>query len=193
VSETGFILLRFIYVTDQSVYNEGLYVDLVGSVACAERSSIIAPAHPNTWFHRWPDETGSFIYFVRACDAEEQLSAYSNLATHVVDDLSAAPPPASASCFGQNYPNPFNPATTLVFVVGTSDAPAGRTVRASLRIYDVSGRTIAVLKDGRLPAGTYSVTWDGRGMDGKPLASGMYFAKLRLGARAHVRKMVLLR
>jgi hypothetical protein len=191
--ESGAVLLRFICVTDESINNEGIYIDLVAPVARAERSSVIASGYPNTWYHRWPDELGSFIYYVRAFDAQGQASKLSDLAAHVVDDLSAAPPSARASSLGQNYPNPFNPTTTLRFNVGTADAPFGATVNVGLRLYDVSGRTVAVLREGRFSAGTYSVTWGGLGMNGKPVSSGIYFAELRIGARVFVQKMVLLR
>jgi hypothetical protein len=193
VSETGIVLLRFICVTDASINNEGIYIDLIDPVARVERSSVIASGHPNTWFHLWPEELGSFIYYVRAFDAEGQVSERSDLAVHVVDDLSSAPMSVRASSLGQNYPNPFNPSTTLLFNVGTAEAPGGRTVNASLRLYDVLGRTVAVLKEGRLSAGTYSVTWGGLGMSGKPVMSGIYFAELRLGAKVFIRKVVLLR
>jgi len=193
VHETGFVLLRFVYITDASVNNEGLYIDLVDPVAHAERSSVIASNHPNTWFHRWPEELGTFIYYVRAFDVDGQASRRSDLAVHVVDDLSAAPAPALASSLEQNYPNPFNPTTTLRFNVGTADVSGVGTVKASLRLYDVSGRTVAVLEERRLSAGTYSAVWGGLGMNGKPVASGIYFAELRLGVRIFVQKMILLR
>lgn len=193
VTETGFALVRFVYVTDESVNNEGLYIDLVSPVTRAERSSVIASGLVNTWFHRWPQELGSFLYCVRAFDAEGQASGRSDLATRQVTDLTAATPPATLSSLEQNYPNPFNPSTTLTFTVGAGDAPAGGTVLVSLRLYDVSGRAVAVLKEGKLPAGRYSAVWNGSGKDGKQVASGIYFAELRLGGKVFVRKMILLR
>ena len=186
VSETGFALLRFLYVTDESVNNEGIYIDLVSPVTHVERSSVIASNITHTWFHRWPQELGNFLYCVRAFDAEGQASGRSDLATRQVTDITAATPPAPLSSLEQNYPNPFNPATTLTFTVGAGDAPGGGAALVSLRLYDVSGRVVAVLKEGKLSAGRYSVTWNG-------LESGIYFARLRVGDRVFVRKVVLAR
>ncbi len=193
VSETGGALLRFLYSTDASVNNEGIYIDYVNPAISVERRAVIASNLRTTWYHRWPTETGSFIYYVRAFDADGHASRMSDLAVRQVDDLSGAVPPAFASGLDQNYPNPFNPATTLWFTVGASEAPGTGTASASLKLYDVSGRTVAVLRETRLAAGRYSAVWDGLGTGGQPAASGIYFARLQLGEKVFVRKMVLLK
>ncbi|MFA4948436.1 MAG: M14 family zinc carboxypeptidase [Candidatus Krumholzibacteriia bacterium] len=193
VSETGSVLLRFLYLTDASVNNEGLYVDYVNPVIRIERSAVIASNLAATWYHRWPEETGSFIYYVRAFDAEGHASRMSDLAVKQVDDLSGAGSPEYASSLDQNYPNPFNPATTLWFTVGSSEAPGTGTAMTSLRLYDAAGRTVAVLRETRLAAGRYSAVWNGLGTGGQPVASGIYFARLQLGAKVFVQKMVLLK
>jgi hypothetical protein len=193
VSETGSALLRFLYTTDASINNEGLYIDLVNPVMRVERSSTIASKLTTTSFHRWPDETGTFTYYVRAFDAEGNESAMSDLAVVRVDDLSPVQPPAFVSGLDQNYPNPFNPSTMLWFTVGAREAPGFRTAMTRLEIYDAAGRRIATLREGRLSAGRYAATWDGRGTGGQAAASGIYFARLQLGTQTFVRKMVLLK
>ena len=52
----------------------------------------------------------------------------------------------------------------------------------SLTVHDVSGRIVARLQDGALPAGEYPYRWDGRGMDGRLVQSGRYFIRLEAGA-----------
>ena len=42
-----------------------------------------------------------------------------------------------------------------------------------------------------LPAGIYSVRWDGRDAFGRPLASGIYLYRLRAGNDQHSRRLVL--
>ncbi len=193
ICETGGLLLRFLYSTDASVNKEGIYVDAVNPAIAVERESTIASNLATTWYHRWPEETGSFIYHVRAFDAEGHASRMSNLAVVAVNDLTGAETPPLSSGLEQNYPNPFNPATTLRFTVGPLEAPGAGTAATSLRLYDAAGRTVAVLREGSLAAGMYSVDWDGRGAGGKPVASGIYFAELRIGPRTYVRKLVLLK
>lgn len=80
-----------------------------------------------------------------------------------------------------NYPNPFNPATTLQFDL----AKAGVV---KLAVFDVLGKEVARLVDGRMSAGAHSVEFDG-----EKFASGVYFARLSVGSLAMARKMVLLK
>ena len=81
----------------------------------------------------------------------------------------------------QNYPNPFNPKTVI-----SGQWTADSEVR--LVVYDLLGREIAVLANGRFPAGRYTFTFDGSN-----LSSGVYFYRLVAGNAAAVRKMTLVR
>jgi hypothetical protein len=51
-----------------------------------------------------------------------------------------------------------------------------------LRIYDVGGRLLRTLVEGRLEAGAHEVAWDRRMSDGAVTPAGMYFLDLRIGA-----------
>ncbi len=88
----------------------------------------------------------------------------------------------------QNYPNPFNPSTVIQFVVRSSGSKIGpdRGGFVSLRVYDVLGREVATLVNGRLNTGAHSVVFDG-----SKLASGVYFYKLTAPGVNIVRKMLL--
>ncbi|RME58567.1 T9SS C-terminal target domain-containing protein [Candidatus Parcubacteria bacterium] len=81
----------------------------------------------------------------------------------------------------QNYPNPFNPATTIRFQLPQSGF-------VSLKVYDLTGREVAVLVNEQKPAGTYQVNFDAG-----QLASGVYFYRLQAGNFQQTRKMLLMR
>jgi len=68
---------------------------------------------------------------------------------------------------GQNYPNPFNPSTTIKFSL-----PVASTI--SLKVYDVLGKEVANLAEGRYEAGAFTATFDAKNMN-----SGVYFYTLR--------------
>jgi len=87
----------------------------------------------------------------------------------------------------QNVPNPFNPSTTVYY-----DVPSGGG-NVSLRIYDVSGRLVRTLVNGRKTEGSKSVTWDGTGDRGQSIASGIYFYRMAAPGFTETKKMVLLR
>jgi len=94
-------------------------------------------------------------------------------------------PPIKLKLF-PNRPNPFNPATELGYTI-----PTGGYV--SITIHDVSGRLVATVLNGRMPAGAHSIVWDGRNSSGVAVGSGLYFARLHAGAFTATRKMVLVR
>ncbi len=78
-------------------------------------------------------------------------------------------------------PNPFNATTQIKYTL----PQAGRV---SLRVYDVTGREVAVLVDAVMTAGEQRVTFEGRG-----LASGIYFVRLDGGGTSVTRKILLVR
>jgi hypothetical protein len=81
----------------------------------------------------------------------------------------------------QNYPNPFNPKTVV-----SCQLPVAGDVR--LVVYDLLGREVMVLLNGRMDAGTHKITVDGSG-----LASGVYIYRLAAGQYVESKKMVLLK
>ena len=69
-----------------------------------------------------------------------------------------------------------------------------RTDRVSLRVYDVGGRLVATLIDGRtLAAGNHRAEWDGRDASGTPARAGLYLYRLGVGPASETRRMVLTR
>jgi hypothetical protein len=97
------------------------------------------------------------------------------------EDHSAAPTPDGVAL--RNYPNPFNPVTTIAW----SKPANGRPV--DLTIYNLRGesvRTIAGLT-------TDSYQWNGTDDQGRKLASGTYFFRLKGGVETPTKKMVLLK
>jgi len=81
----------------------------------------------------------------------------------------------------QNYPNPFNPATSIGFTLG-------RASRASLKVFDILGREVAVVANGQYPAGTHTVEFDARA-----LSSGVYIYRLDAEGFTDVKKMVFMK
>jgi len=78
-------------------------------------------------------------------------------------------------------PNPFNPTTNLTFTLPENG-------EVTLVVYDSQGRAAATLEQGYLNAGTYERTFDGSG-----LASGVYFACLRMKGEMKTQKLLLVK
>jgi hypothetical protein len=187
------ILLRFAYSTDQSVYEEGIYVDLIDPTAVSEERTVLAAAHPDTFLVVTPTELGTCYYQVRGTDGDGQKSRWSNAVVHTILELTPASTPGFSSGLAQNYPNPFNPTTIIRFSVGETESGPSGSAPVLIELYDVGGRRIQTLKKGLLPSGEYSIAWNGVDDRGKQVASGVYFVRLQVGAKVYSRKMVLLR
>jgi hypothetical protein len=115
-----------------------------------------------------------------ATDAEGNTSAFStpvSVSTSVTTGLLKT----VNFTLEQNYPNPFNPTTLISYSIP-------KTGHVKLTIYDVNGREVAILVQGRQLAGTYRVRFDGR-----TYVSGIYFCKLEADSRILTQKMILLK
>ena len=86
----------------------------------------------------------------------------------------------------QNHPNPFNPKTMISFALPVEG-------QASLKVYDVEGRMVRTLLEKGLPAGEHHVVWDGTDDQGRSLASGVYFYRVKAAGEIQTRKMLLLK
>jgi hypothetical protein len=85
-----------------------------------------------------------------------------------------------------NFPNPFHPSTAIRFWLEHEET-------VELGIYDLAGRLVNRVVDGRLPAGLHSSTWNGTDLSGRRAAAGVYMYRLRTPAGNESRPMVLLK
>ena len=88
----------------------------------------------------------------------------------------------------QNYPNPFNSSTEIKYSLPNTKA----SYKVQIKIYDVLGRLVKTLVDQNQTAGTYSVSWDGKDINGNSVSSGIYFYSLQIGEFKVTKKMLLL-
>jgi hypothetical protein len=106
--------------------------------------------------------------------ADYKMSTYrpgvgSAIVSNPGGDPQAAKVSVTAAAFGlRAIPNPFNPRTKIEFSMA-------RDGDALVRVFDVQGRAVATIVDGRLPRGVHRYTFDG-----DRLASGIYWIQLRV-------------
>lgn len=80
----------------------------------------------------------------------------------------------------QNYPNPFNPSTVISYTLDSS-------TNVTLNVYDITGRKVATLVNGRQTAGAQEVRFDA-----SSLASGVYIYRLQTAKGANLTKKMIL-
>ncbi len=81
----------------------------------------------------------------------------------------------------QNYPNPFNPTTNITFSLGKSGM-------ASLKVFDVLGREVATLANGRLTQGEHTFNFNA-----SSFSSGVYVYQLKSNGVVLTKKLTLIK
>jgi hypothetical protein len=157
--------LRVVNISDpSSPYEEGFYVTLGVANGVAVSGDYIYVADGDSGL--------TILEFTGGTEVEENIDVFGEL-------------PASYS-LNQNYPNPFNPETWISYQL-----PERSPV--TIKIYNVTGQLVNTLVDDEQAPGAYRVRWSGRDLHGAPVASGIYFCRLKAGTYNKSIKMVLMK
>ncbi len=81
----------------------------------------------------------------------------------------------------QNYPNPFNPVTNFRFRISNFGF-------VSLKVYDITGREVAILLNEKKPPGEYLVQWNAY-----EFASGVYYYRIITNKFDKTKKLLLIK
>jgi outer membrane protein assembly factor BamB len=102
--------------------------------------------------------------------------------------LAVADDRACGACPGLRaaYPNPSSGRTTVELAL----AEGGR---ATLAVYDLSGRRVRRLVEGEVAAGTRRVVWEGRDEAGESVPAGLYLLRLEAGGARQTRRVMVVR
>jgi hypothetical protein len=85
-----------------------------------------------------------------------------------------------------SLPNPFTPGDEITFSL-----PAAGEI--DLAVFDSQGRLVRRFLDAARPAGSSTVSWDGRDGGGRDLPAGIWLARLTSAGRATATRVVLIR
>ena len=85
----------------------------------------------------------------------------------------------SMNNLNQNYPNPFNRSTEISYELGQAQD-------VSIEVTDMTGRSVLLIDQGRMPAGTHTFN-----VDAQNLESGIYFYTLKAGQFEETKRMIV--
>ena len=173
--------VSILYIQDQPVYFAGTSVGLFSTTKLDSMNTV--------WVQEGAETIGSVVVDmidVRQSDGFVVVGThgngvYSAAVTEIPSAVSGPETVPSSFGLGNAYPNPFNSLTRIRFSI-----PRDGPVR--LAVFDSRGAEIAVLVDGRLPAGETEVRWNAAR---RP--SGVYFIRLAAGGLRQTRKVALVR
>ncbi len=168
-------------IEDASSYHVQI---LLAEQADSSRVVVDSTGVQGTTLYSELEEGSSYSWRVRAA-VDGRSSAWSTLASFETreqenssgDDSLLPDTPE----LDQNYPNPFNPHTTIPFVL----PEAGR---ARLSVYDMLGKEVAVLVEGRLEKGKHEFRWNAA-----DTPSGVFTYVLRTSTTTLRRSLVLIK
>lgn len=127
--------------------------------------------------------TGDYSIKIEASDPLLLSSGYSDAMNFTITFVSNEdqPLPQKEVTLHQNYPNPFNPSTLIRYQLPVSSV-------VSLKVFDMLGREVAVLVDGKENAGSHEVTFNAKG-----LSSGVYFYRLETNGFVDTKQFTLIK
>ncbi|MBA7570543.1 hypothetical protein ES708_12295 [subsurface metagenome] len=144
------------------------YIDAEGNLASEGISEVILDAETNKI-------TGTVAHFSDFAMAPKDEPT-------VVEENSQP----SAFTLSQNFPNPFNPETTISYYASESS-------HVTISIFNIVGQNVRTLVETVQPAGSYTITWDGKDNTGSLVTSGIYFCRMEAGNFSQTRKLMFMK
>ena len=178
----------YVVITWVETEEEGLQYYLLERSTDADFSENVVSNFLLTNYFEDNDIEYNTEYFYRVSYNTGEWSAYSEVLSVTVEQLNTAGQSQLPKEFAlhQNYPNPFNPVTNLSY-----DLPGDAMV--NITIYDMMGKVVTTLVNGKQSAGFKSLQWNATNQSGMPVSAGIYVYTIQAGQFNETGKMILLK
>ena len=130
------------------------------------------------YYEMFSDETGAHLAWAATFNGEQDV--YYSLITPAFTEINEVQQ-SSSFTLSQNFPNPFSDQTTIGYKLNKNGF-------VSLKVFDITGREVAVLANEEQSKGLQRVEFDA-----KSLKSGIYYYRLETGKHAETRKLMILK
>jgi hypothetical protein len=124
----------------------------------------------------------TMAYMTRECNGAQEYAMWVDTG----DGTSDVPEMGPKVRIYTNYPNPLADHTMISY----SLSQAGPM---ELQVLDASGRVVRDLFSGQQHVGDYEIAWDGQDNAGRPVANGVYYARLLSADKQTVRDITVVR
>jgi len=168
-------------------YIDEIYPYVSEIIAADDLAAGQDPNYNSTYYNLLWDELDSLTISVIHCAIVDLASiwqtAWINAGSPTLSFINKQSIP-NVYVLDQNHPNPFNPTTTLRY-----DLPEDAMV--NITIYDMMGRQVKTLINGKQSAGYKSLQWNATNNLGQSVSAGLYLYMIQAGEFRQIRKMVL--
>jgi hypothetical protein len=177
--------------------NDSLWLMQVVLKRQGSTDSLVVPlserVSPTDYRGMWtvPNDTALWHYYYRAEDMWENVSVFPDtgeFSFHTTGWSSVSHVRLPLSYLEVSaYPNPSN--GTVIFLI----SHPSHSTPVEICVYDLLGRQVAFISCLASSIGMSRIVWDTRGLNGEPLSSGVYFARVAHATASAVSRIVILR
>jgi hypothetical protein len=125
----------------------------------------------------------TYFYWVELRGADSSYTLLGPLTGATSAGLTFAAPP---------YPNPARGPATFEYAIGGDTAGPGGT-EVTLALFDLNGRRVREVEHSNRSPGKYAAAWDGNDASGRPVHSGIYYARFHAGSVTQDLRVVVVR
>ena len=161
-----------------------------------ENASLVSPLIPGTnssteQHYQFDDldtlPATQYYYWLEGLDTDGTTAYYGPVGVLTNIGIDTNPPlvPTRTELIG-NFPNPFNPSTTLRYSLKTA-------AEVNFSIWNCRGQLVNRFSQSHNSPGFFSLIFAGKDLQGRSLASGIYFCRMEAEGQSSIRKMLLLK
>jgi len=129
---------------------------------------------------------GIYYYWIQMIDYDGSNSFYGPAILQVDNDFNQEVDIPLITGLIAIYPNPFNPTTTISYGLEFNSPVV-------IDIYNIKGQIVKTFDIGLQAQGFHQINWHGRDNNEEPVASGIYFSRLKTQDKVDIKKIVLMK
>lgn len=131
-------------------------------------------------------ENGIYYYWLNLSDLNGHESYLGPMQLSYSFEGASTPEMVYQTGFKSVYPNPFNPSTNIAFEL------SGKS-EVDIKVYNTRGQLVRSFAPFTHDAGHGSIIWDGKDEGGRQASSGIYFFRMKIGAKSYNAKALMLK
>ena len=193
LTNTNSVSLYWITATETGVQGYYLYRS---EEQLLEHASLVSPLISGTntsheQHYQFEDKdtlpATQYYYWLEGMDTDGASAFYGPVGVLTNSGNDTNPPlvPTRTELIG-NFPNPFNPSTTLRYSLKNAG-------EVCFSIWNCRGQLVNRFSKSHNSPGFFSLVFDGKDLNGRSLASGIYYCRMEAEGSSTIRKMLLLK